>query len=151
MALHFARSMQSQPVARLSLEALVYEVSSFDTPAGWDVALLDVYLLGEHHISDVFTGFADVGATTEHELVPDNAYCEVIHRVGVILPTHYFGGHVAGGAGRVLTVLCLPDLGNAHIRDPDVPCILHNQVLRFDVAVDHTLSVHILESANKAS
>lgn len=130
---------------------LVYEVGCFDGPTGRNVALLDVDLLGEHHVSDVLAGFADVGASTQHELVSDNTNCEVINCIRVILPTHYFGCHVARRPRRVLAVFGLPDFGYSHISDPNVACVLHHEILWLDVAVNHTLSMHIFESTDQTS
>jgi len=143
-------AIQAESIAGLSLQALVDEVGSFERPALGQLAPFDVDLLCEDHITDLLAAAADVRAPAHHELVADDADGEVVDSVAMILAAHNLGCHVAGRTRRILRVLISQDLCNAHICDAHIARLLHDDVLRLDIAMNHPLIVHVLQAQHHA-
>ena len=150
MLLDFLRSVQAKPVAWLSLQALVNKVSSLERPAIWQLVPLDLDLLSEDHVPNLFATTHDVGAPTHHEFVTNDAESEVINGVAMVLTTHDLRCHVTWRARRVLRVLIAQNFRDTHISDTYVACVFHDDVLRLNIAMYHTLQVHVLEPKHHA-
>jgi hypothetical protein len=102
--LHLFRAVQAQSVLRFALNAFVYKVHGFATPALGKISLLDLDLLRKNVVADFFAVLPDEGTLAEHTFVGDDSHCEVVHRYAVVLAAHHFGGHVAGRSRGVLGV-----------------------------------------------
>ena len=64
----------------------------------------------------------------------------------MILSTHDFWSHVSWCATRLVRVIRVPNSGNPHVRDSDIPMIIQNQILRLDVPMDYAIVVHVFET-----
>ena len=60
---------------------LVDEVRGFDGPSLGQIGSLDLYLLGEHHVSNLLAAAANIGSPTKHELIADYAECKIVDAV----------------------------------------------------------------------
>ena len=146
MLLDLGRPVQAESIPGLPLQAFIYEIGGLQGPALRQLVSLDLDLLGEDHVSDFFAAATDVGSATEHELVADDSNSEVVDRVAVILAAHHFGRHVSGCARRVAVVFGAKNFGDSHVSDPHIAVLLHYDVLRFDVAMNDALVVHVFEA-----
>ena len=68
----------------------------------------------------------------------------------MILSTHDFRCHVSWCAGRVLGIFCFQNLGDAHVSDSDISIVLHDYILGFNISMNDTLIVHILQAQHHA-
>lgn len=150
MLLDFSGPVQTDSVAWLPLQTLVYEISCFERPSFGQLMPLDLHLAGEHHIPNVVSGLTDVGPPAKHEFVADNAYSEIVDGVSVVLATHNFWGHVTRRPGSVTGVLGPPDLCDTHVSDPHVATFFHDDVLWLDISMNDALDVHIFKSQDHA-
>jgi hypothetical protein len=150
MLLDLSWSIQPKSVAGLAHDTLVDKVGRLQRPALRQLIALDAHLFGKDHVSDLLPRPANVRSFAHHELVEHDAEGEIINGKSVILPTHYFWRHVARRPRSILAVLFPLNLCNAHICDPNVTSLFHDDVLRFDISMDDALSVHILKSLHHA-
>ena len=103
--LELVDAIGSQPAVRVPLQQLVDEVDSVQRPSIGQFLQLDSCLPAEDLVADLLPVLAHIGPPAQHELVGHDSDCEVIHPIGVVLPAHHFGRHVAGRATRVLVIL----------------------------------------------
>lgn len=68
----------------------------------------------------------------------------------MILATHHFRCHIAGRARGILAILWFKNLGDSHISDANVAILFHDDVLRFDVTMDNSLVMHVLQAEHHA-
>lgn len=66
------------------------------------------------------------------------------------LLAHDLGRHVAWSAGRVLGVVRVPHSSDTQVSDLKVAIRVENQVFRFDVSMQDTLLVQVLQSEEHA-
>ena len=69
MLLYLIWTIQSQTVGRLSLQSLVYEISSLHGPSLRHIRFLEVYLILDNAVPDVLAGLTPIGSFPEHQLV----------------------------------------------------------------------------------
>ena len=108
MLLDLLGSVQSQPIRRLPLDHLIYEVSSIQTPVIGDILLPDPGLLGEYLLSDVLPRSPGVRPLPEHELVGADPSCVVVNGYSVVLAAHHLGSHVPRCPTSVASVIRPP-------------------------------------------
>ena len=82
---------------------------------------------------------------SHHALVRDYTESEVVDSEAVVLAAHYFWRHVARSAARVLVVLSLLKARDAEVSHTQVAMLVKDQILRFNVSMDNTLRVNVLE------
>ena len=145
------RAAEPQSIGRLSLEQFVDEVCGLHGPAVGYVRLPQVDLLGEDLVANVLPRFPRVGPPSQHEFVSDHAQSEIVNLDAVVLATHNFGCHVAWRARGIMRVVRRPDPRDAHVGYAHVAVRLKQQVFRLDVAMNHTITVHVLQPHNYAS
>ena len=71
--LYLLGAVQAKAIARLALQALIDEVSCLDAPAFGHLTSLDLHLLCEDHVANLFATSSHVRSLSKHELVSDNA------------------------------------------------------------------------------
>lgn len=120
MVLNFMRATQTQPVCRLPLQEFIDEICCFHRPAIRDIRLLQVDLLGEDLIPDVFASLTSIWSSAKHELMSNDTKSEIVDLYAVVLSAHYFWCHVAWCSRSVVRIVRCPDAGNTHISDSDV-------------------------------
>jgi hypothetical protein len=112
---------------------------------------LDLDLFCKYHISDLFPAPTNVGPSSKHEFITDDSQSKVVNRICMILATHYFLSHIAWSARGVGAIFCPVHFGNSHVSNANITIFFHDDVFRFDISVDHSLVMHILESQDHAS
>jgi len=150
MAFDFVASVVAESVLRLPLDHLVDEVRGLYAPPDRNLLLLDLDLLCQDIVSDVFPRLSDVRPFTVHALVSHNSHGKIVHGERMILPTHDLGSHVPGRARRVLSILLSPISCDTEIRDPEVALVIDDKVLRLDVPVNNLLLMAVFEAGHEA-
>lgn len=105
--LEFVDAVGSQSVAGVPLQQLVDEMDSIERPSIGQLVQLNCCLPAEYLIADLLPILAHIRSSAQHELVGHNSNCKVVHPVGVVLPAHHLGRHVARRATGVLVILFL--------------------------------------------
>lgn len=100
-------------------------------------------LFSEKHISDLFPCSADIGPPAHHELISNYTQGKVIDSITVILAAHDLWSHIPWRSTRIRAIISFQDSCNSHIRDPEIPILLHDYILWFDVPMYHILIVHV--------
>ena len=93
--LHNVRTLFAQPVCWLSLDQTIDQVCSLRRPASWDVIWMNLDLLGQDLVSNLFTVFSMIRSLAKHAFVGNYAHCKVVHSNTMILSAHHFWCHVA--------------------------------------------------------
>ena len=111
---------------------------------------LDLHLFGKDHITNFFPAAAHIWTSSHHELIADDAKSEVVNCKTVILTAHDLRCHIARSTRRVLRVLRLKNLRDAHVGNSYIAVRLHHDILGLDVPMDHALIVHVFKSEHHA-
>ena len=146
MLFHFLRAVQAKSVGWLALETFIDEVSRLKRPAFRDVVFLDLDLFCKNGVSDLFSRLANIGTLSQHEFIPDDPDGKVINSHSVILSAHYLRSHISRSTRSFRSVVRIPNPSNPHVRDSDIPMIIKNQILRFDISMYDSLIMHVLKS-----
>jgi hypothetical protein len=150
MTFDFVAAVVAESVLRLSLDHLVDEVRGLYAPPDRNFLLLDLDLLRQDIVSDVFSRLSNIRPFAVHALISHNSHSKIVHGERVILPTHDLRSHVPGRAGRVLRVLLSPISCDSEIGDPEVPLVVDDEVLRLDVSVYNLLLMAVFEPGHEA-
>jgi hypothetical protein len=105
-----------------------------------------LHLLRENVIPYLLSCLPIIGPPPEHKLIPDDPKSEVIHSTAMILPTHDLRRHVSRCPRSVLRVFRSPNARDTQICEAHVAVLIHHHVFRLDVAMDHTIVVHVLQT-----
>ena len=111
---------------------------------------LDGHLLRKQHISNFLSSSTDIWSSPHHELISNHSKCEVVNAETVVLPAHYFGRHIPRCARSIRAVIRLEYSRNTHVGNAQIPILLHDDILWFDVSVDHVFIVHVFKANNHA-
>lgn len=101
----------------LSLNKFVDEVSSLWAPATGNILHMNLLLLMEDMLSDLFSVLSLVGSFTEHALISDNAHGEIVNGHSVILSAHDLWRHIARSSWCIFWIFRLPQSCNSKICD----------------------------------
>ena len=135
----------TQTVDWLSLYQFVYEVHSFAGPSAGQILRFNLNLLGENIVSDRPPVLALKRPFAIHALIGNYTHRKVVHCNTVVLAAHHFGCHITRSARCVLGILWVKNSCNTEVGNPQIPLIVKNKVLRFDVSMQNAVLVKILK------
>lgn len=150
MLLHLVRTIQAESISRFTLETFINEICRFQGPPIGYFVLSNLDLLRENVIPYFLPSFPIVRPLSEHELKSNNAKSEIVDCTAMILSAHYFWGHIARCATGVLTIFGSPNPCNTQICDSYIAQFIHDDILRFNVSMDHSVVVHVFQAYDHA-
>jgi hypothetical protein len=81
----------------------------------------------------------------EHTLVDNDPQRKIIDWKGVILTLYNLRRHIPGRATGILIVIRLRLPGHPQVRNPQIPLIIDDQILRLDVPMDDAIRMQVLQ------
>ena len=144
--LHYVRTFFAQPVRWLSLDQAIDQVCSLGGPAPWDVIWMNLDLLGQDLVSNLFTVFSMIRSLAKHAFVGNYAHCKVVDSNTMILSAHHFWCHVARRAWRVFRVFWVPETSNTQICDAEIAVFIKDQILGLYVSMQNRIFVEVLQA-----
>ena len=150
MVLDVFRPIETETIQRFALDQPVDEVSSLDRPAGWDVRLPDLNLTRQDVLSDLAPVASGIRSAAKHALETNDAHSKVVDSHAVRLAAHHLRRHIAWSARCVLLVFRIPHASDAEVGDLEVPVLIEDQIFRFDITVQNTLLMQILQRDDHA-
>ena len=134
MISHLRGSIKTKSVLRLALYESVHEICGLHRPTHGYLIPLNLHLLGQDVISDLFPCLSYVRSLyilvnkipypPHHALIADDPDCEVVNSHPMILPAHDFWSHVPWCAAGLLRILRVPDPCNPEICHPQVALVI---------------------------
>jgi hypothetical protein len=112
----------AQSLLGLAVEQPVDEISCFQRPVLGNLLLSNLWLPGEHLLSDFLARAPPEGSTPQHQFVRDDAHCKVVCGESMILSAKHLWRHVSWSSTRISAVI-----------NPERSC--HSQVSDSSVAL----------------
>lgn len=63
----------------------------------------------------------------------------------MVLSTHNLRSHISRRAGRVLSIIWIPDTCDTKISGPEISLIIKDEIFRLDVAMQRAVMMEVLE------
>lgn len=88
--------------------------------------LLDLHLLRQNVVSNLFSTFPKVRSLPEHALKSYNSNSKIVNSDTMILPTHNFWRHVTRSTACIFLVIRSPYSGDSKICQAQITIVLKN-------------------------
>ena len=141
MRLEHLWALFAQAVTWFALDKPIDEISRLVRPSLWDFIRVDLDLLGQDVISDLFSVLTMVGTLAKHALICNNTHGKVVDSNSMILSAHDFWGHIARCPGCILRVLWVPKTSNTKISYSQIAPLVKDEILWLDVSMKNCIFV----------
>lgn len=150
MLLQFLDAIGTQSVMWIPYQQFINKIDGLSWPVLGSFLRLYLSLLSQDLVPDFLTVFSKIWSFSQHKLITHYTKCKIVNTEWVILATHDFRCHVARRTTGVISVVFPPLAWDSQVSQPNVAIRLQHKILRFNVSMNHFISMQILEGQNNA-
>ena len=147
MIIKLLDSIRTQSLVRFPLNQLIDKIDPFFRPV--NIPRVDLNLRLDNRIPDVLPGSTQVRSLSHDTFVKNDSQGKEVNFVGVILMKKNLRSHVTRSTRGILHIVNLPLFTDPKVSQPQVTLFLKDNIFRFDVPVDETLPMDVIQGLHQ--